>query len=128
MMSIHQCWTLAVSLWLALSPSGGRAAPSAALRREALTLDQAIDLALRNNRGIKPVRPINPHQEQYISFDRAVRADRRTELATRIRSHEEHEEKEPGKVTDGTAEQPGHPPATMPLPMEAVPDAVDARM
>src|SRR6266571_3980560 len=55
-MSIHQCWILCVSLWIMLSPSWGWAEQPAAAAGEVLTLDQAIDLALQNNRGIKNAR------------------------------------------------------------------------
>src|SRR6266852_405158 len=55
-MSIHQCWILCVSLWIMLSPSWGWAEQPAAAAGEVLTLDQAIDFALQNNRGIKNAR------------------------------------------------------------------------
>src|SRR4051812_13427590 len=52
-MSIYRCGILAVSLWLVLSPSWGGAEQPAVSTGEVLTLDQAIEMALRNNHGIK---------------------------------------------------------------------------
>jgi outer membrane protein len=72
-MSIQKSWILALSLWVVLQPSRGWAQQPASSSGEALTLDQAIDIALRDNRGIKNARLAVEEGAEQVAAARTAR-------------------------------------------------------
>src|SRR5689334_12203540 len=73
MTSVHRYWILAVSLWLVLSSSWAWAEQPVASTGESLTLDQAIDAALRNNRGIQNARIAVAQTDDQVAAARTAR-------------------------------------------------------
>src|SRR5690349_13628583 len=72
-MSIGKSSLLVISLWLLLSPSRGWADQPATSAGDVLTLDQAIEIALRDNRGIRNARLAVEKADEQVGATRTAR-------------------------------------------------------